>query len=75
MFTIGGNGTRVQSAPRLSPAVPRTNQEWKIVKRGDGNYTIKNILSGRYLDAENGKIQLWDGYGGLPRRWKLVKAQ
>ncbi len=75
LFTIGFNGTKVQSAPRLSPAVPRTNQEWKIVKRSDGNYTIKNILSGRYLDAESGKIQLQDGYSAAPRRWKLVRAQ
>ncbi len=81
MWSIGGNGTKVQVASRLPFGSVRTNQEWKFVKRSDGNYTIKNIFSGRYLDSfnacvnQNGcGVQLWDDYGHITRKWKLVRA-
>lgn len=75
------NGCGINVASRISSALPRTNQEWKIVPRGNGTYTIKCIMSGLYIDAVNScvnsngcKIQLWEDYDHVTRKWKFVKA-
>ena len=57
----------------------RTNQEWKIVNRGNGQFTIKCIMSGLYLDAANNcvnsngcAVQLWENYTQATQKWKFV---
>lgn len=75
------NGCKINTAPRTSSLLPRTNQEWKIVYRGNGKYSIKCIMSGLYLDAVNNcvdqngcKVQLWEDYSQATQKWKFVKA-
>jgi hypothetical protein len=75
------NGCKVNTAARISNLLPRTNQEWKIVYRGNGKYTVKCIMSGLYLDAvndcvnQNGcKVQLWEDYSQATQKWKFVKT-
>lgn len=75
------NACKVNTASRISSALPRTNQEWKIVNRGNGLYTIKCIMSGLYLDAANAcvnenlcGVQLWENYSQASQKWKFVKV-
>lgn len=51
---------------RGQPWMPRTNQEWSIEKISNGNYVIKNLMSGKMLDVadtdtnrDGGKVQLF----------------
>ncbi|MGB3006028.1 MAG: C1 family peptidase [Chitinophagaceae bacterium] len=60
------NGCLMQVWERTDPLFPRTNQEWSIEKLPNGRYIIKNILSGKVIDAVNadvnkdgGKVQLY----------------
>lgn len=60
------NGCLMQVWERTDPLFPRTNQEWSIEKLPSGRYIIKNILSGKVIDAVNadvnkdgGKVQLY----------------
>ncbi|MFL5742207.1 MAG: RICIN domain-containing protein [Flavisolibacter sp.] len=75
------NGCKINTAARLSSLVPRTNQEWKIVNRGNGQFTIKCIMSGLYLDAANNcvnqngcGVQLWENYTQATQKWKFVRV-
>ena len=60
------NGCAMHVWQRGNELLPRTNQEWSIEKLPNGNYIIKNLMSGKVLDVpaadanrNGGKVQLW----------------
>lgn len=68
------NGTKIQLWDRIG----QTNQQWKFVDAGNGNYTIHCVANGKCLDADpatlndNGtRLQLWDGNGGKNQQWSV----
>ncbi|RYY70750.1 MAG: hypothetical protein EOO13_05510 [Chitinophagaceae bacterium] len=75
------NGCRMQVWERGNPMLPRTNQEWSIEKIANGNYVIKNLLSGKVIDAVNGEVtsnggtvQLWNKVNNdLSQQWVLER--
>lgn len=80
--TIGRNGTKVQ----LWNCAGGKNQDWnwtQTVPAGRNQAaagTLKNVASGRCLDADTGgnggngtKVQLWDCSGGINQEWSMFQ--
>ncbi len=77
------NGTRLQVWERGCGVCVRTNQEWGIQRLSNGHYVIKNIMSGKVIDAVNadvnangGKVQLYSRVSGDDtQEWIFEKVQ
>ena len=70
------NGAAVQ----LFEYTGRANQQFEIKSTEDGYYTIRNMNSGKYLDAENNgvtnctKVVQWQGNAADNQKWFFVDA-
>ena len=77
------NATGMQVWERGCGVCLRTNQEWGIEKLANGHYIIRNIMSGKVVDAvdasvntDGGKVQLWSrGAGDDTQEWIFEKVQ
>lgn len=59
---------------------PRSNrQNWMIVDRGNGLFSLESEVSGRNLEIKQelgrstGELQLWSFYGGANQLWKVQR--
>jgi len=56
------------------------NQKFEIKRTDDNYYTLRSVLSGKYLDVEGvsvfnkANVQLYDWNGGCNQRWAIVKS-
>ncbi|MFG2961341.1 pectinesterase family protein [Streptomyces sp. NPDC048291] len=82
MDLVGGGtsaGTQIQ---QWGCGNGQTNQQWTLVKRGSGRFTIKSVASGLCLDAPNGsassgaRLRQWNCKSARPdQQWTLKPAQ
>jgi hypothetical protein len=84
-FTVKLDGKAMEAAGTANGASVQkssytggTNQQWTVTHVGGGQYNIRNVQSGLYLDiasnslAHGAKFQLWSGTGGDNQRFAFI---
>ena len=57
------------------------NQKWEVSAAGEGTYTLRSVLSGKYLDVKNASIAAgaeviqWSGNDGDNQRWRFAAVE
>ncbi|MCR2807594.1 RICIN domain-containing protein [Paenibacillus soyae] len=84
-FTVRLDGKAMEAAGASNGADVRkstytggANQQWTVTHLGGGQYSIRNVQSGLYLDVASGSLahgasfQLWSGNGGDNQRFAFI---
>ena len=75
---LGSNRIENAANVNLTAAPDTPANQWYLERQSSGYYTLRHLVSGRYLDVDNAgttagtNVQLWDGNGTCAQNWQIL---